>query len=524
MQGPQNREVKLWVSASEEGWLLPSDTESWKCTQTLELKSSAQPSRDAFFNQVAALSHAGLLLLANAQRNAIYAVHLEYGPNPESTRMDYIAEFTVTMPILSFTGTSDILPHGEHIVQVYCVQTQAIQQYALDLAQCLPPPLDNVGLEKSDSSVSGDAVTVEGFHNLDSSAPKMMLQAGSTESGLVARYPLSSGHVEAPITSSNTEAKPVTLAPSSSDPDIVCIPSPPLPLSPRLSRKLSDIRSPQSTLSDHAGEHPVNDYSMDRQMDTIHRNLSETFSSDSKNDEKKAKQDHISSVLNPSVMFKQPTHLITPSEITKAGSSSDNNIIDRMSEGEAKTQDVGNAEVEVKVVGETRSNQIDEFGRQGSQQNPVSDSKEKMFCSQASDLGIEMAREGCVIAPGDTYLTEETGQIDSTGAVSLAQTPDTGEDGLQDMAKDAHEKVSDSSTSVAVPPSPVPNAKGKRQKGKNSQASGLSSSSPSVCNSIDSSNEPNGNSSLPSAENAQILAMQESINQVISQEFLIGQR
>ncbi|BAT88440.1 hypothetical protein VIGAN_05193300 [Vigna angularis var. angularis] len=517
--GPQNREVKLWVSASEEGWLLPSDTESWKCTQTLELKSSAQPSRDAFFNQVAALPHAGLLLLANAQRNAIYAVHLEYGPNPESTRMDYIAEFTVTMPILSFTGTSDILPHGEHIVQVYCVQTQAIQQYALDLAQCLPPPLDNVGLEKSDSIVSADAITVEGFHTLDSSASKIMLQAGSTENGLVPRYPLSSGHVDVPITSSNTEAKPVTLTPSSSEPDVICIPSPPLPLSPRLSRKLSDIRNPQSNLGDHVGEHPVNDYSVDRQMDTIHRNLSETFNSDSKNDEKKVKQDHISSVLNPSVMFKQPTHLITPSEITKAGSSSENNIIDGKSEGEGKMQDVGNAEVEVKVVGETRSNQIDEFGR-GSQQNPVSDSKEKIFCSQASDLGIEMAREGCVITAGDTYLTEESGQLDSTGAVSLAQPPDSGEDGLQDTAKDAHEKVSDSSTSVAVPPSPVSNAKGKRQKGKNSQASGLSFSSPSVCNSTDSSNEPNGISSLPSAENAfpQILAMQESLNQLLTMQ------
>ncbi|RDY08653.1 Varicose-related protein, partial [Mucuna pruriens] len=531
--GPQNREVKLWVSASEEGWLLPSDTESWKCTQTLELKSSAQPYKEAFFNQVAALSHAGLLLLANAQRNAIYAVHLEYGPNPESTRMDYIAEFTVTMPILSFTGTSDILPHGEHIVQ-----TQAIQQYALDLAQCLPPPFENVGIEKSDSSVSRDAITVEGFHSLESSAgrtsemplassaPKTMLQASSTESGLVARYPLSSGHIEAPISkeisSSNTEAKPVTLAPSTSDADIVCIPSPPLPLSPRLSRKLSDIRSPQSNLSDHVGDLPVNDYSMDRQMDTIHRNLSDPLNNDSKNDEKKVKQDDISSVLNPSVMFKQPTHLVTPSEITKSGSSSETNIIDRKSEGEAKIQDVvdvGNAEVEVKVVGETRSNQCDEFSRQGLQQNPVSDSKVQLYCTHFSDLSIEMARECCVIS-GDTYLTEEPGQLDSLGGDSLAQPSDAGEDGLQDIAKDAHEKVSDSSTSVAVPPSPAPNAKGKRQKGKNSQAPGPSSASPSACNSADSTNEPSGNSSLPSAENAfpQILAMQESLNQLLTMQ------
>ena len=102
--------------------MLPSDSESWHCIQTLELKSSAEARiEEAFFNQVVALSQAGLLLLANAKKNAIYAVHLDYGPNPTATRMDYVAEFTVTMPILSFTGTSDLLPHGEQIVQVYCV-------------------------------------------------------------------------------------------------------------------------------------------------------------------------------------------------------------------------------------------------------------------------------------------------------------------------------------------------------------------------------------------------------------------
>ncbi|XP_058787969.1 enhancer of mRNA-decapping protein 4-like [Vicia villosa] len=534
--GPQNREVKLWVSSNEEGWLLPSNTESWKCTQTLELKSSAGPSlKDAFFNQVAALPYAGLLLLANAQRNAIYAVHLGYGPNPESTHMDYIAEFTVTMPILSFTGTSDILPHGEHIVQVYCVQTLAIQQYALDLAQCLPPPLENVGLDRVDSNVSRDAIIAEGFASLDSSAgrtsemplpsstPKITMQASSTESGLVARYPLSSGHIEAPvsreISSSNIETKNVPLVPSSSDANIVCVPSPPLPLSPRLSRKLSDFRSPQSNLSDHVGDQAVNDYSVERQMDTIHRNLSDQLNSDSKNDENKTNQDDISSVLNPSVMFKQPTHLVTPSEITKASSSSETNMIDRMNEVENKIQDVGNAEVEVKVVGEARPNQNDEFGKQGPQQNPVSDGKEKFFCSQASDLGIEVAREFSAIG-GETYITEESGQVDSTGGDSLAQPSNAGEDGLQDLPKDVHEKVSDSSTSTVVPPSPSSNSKGKRQKGKNPQPTGPSSPSPSVCNSTDSSNEPNGIPNLPSTENGlpQIVAMQDSLNQLLTMQ------
>ncbi|KAG0473885.1 hypothetical protein HPP92_015742 [Vanilla planifolia] len=147
--GPLNHEVKIWISTGEEGWLLPGDAESWQCSQTLELKSSAEPRfEEAFFNQVVVLAQSSLILLANAKKNAIYAVHIDYGPYPAATRMDYIVDFTVTMPILSLTGTSDVFPDGEHVVQVYCVQTQAIQQYALNLVQCLPPIVDSPLLAK----------------------------------------------------------------------------------------------------------------------------------------------------------------------------------------------------------------------------------------------------------------------------------------------------------------------------------------------------------------------------------------
>jgi enhancer of mRNA-decapping protein 4 len=146
LQGPLNREVKIWASTNEEGWLLPGGSETWKCTQTLELVSSLEHRSDeAFFNQVAVLPQASLILLANAKKNAIYAVHVEYGPDPASTRLDYIADFTVTMPILSLTGTHETKTDGEQVVQVYCVQTMAIQQYGLELSLCLPPTADNTG-------------------------------------------------------------------------------------------------------------------------------------------------------------------------------------------------------------------------------------------------------------------------------------------------------------------------------------------------------------------------------------------
>ncbi|XP_016170876.2 enhancer of mRNA-decapping protein 4 [Arachis ipaensis] len=125
-----------------------------------------------------------------------------------------------------------------------------------------------------------------------------------------------------------------------------------------------------------------------------------------------------------------------------------------------------------------------------------------------------------VSASEEGWLLPSDAESDLSLGESLSQTSNAGEDGLQDSTKDVHEKISDSSASMTVPPSPAPNTKGKRQKGKNSQASGPSSPSPSACNSVDLSNELGGSSNLPSAENAfhQILAMQESINQLLTMQ------
>ena len=167
------------------------------------------------------------------------------------------------------------------------------------------------------------------------------------------RYPVSSNSVEAitskDFTTSSTESRPVSLASATSDSAVVFVASPPIPLSPRLSRKLSGIRSPADrsepgrTLNDHVGDQQVNDYSVDRQMNTGCSNVSDVpaVDDDSRNDEPKVGQDDLSSVLNPPIMFKHPTHLITPSEILMAASSSEGaNSVDCKSEGEGNIQDV----------------------------------------------------------------------------------------------------------------------------------------------------------------------------------------
>ncbi|KAI3466380.1 hypothetical protein Pfo_023043 [Paulownia fortunei] len=545
--GPLNREVKIWVSASEEGWLLPSDSESWHCTQTLELKSSEARLEEAFFNQVIALSQAGLLLLANAKRNAIYAVHLEYGPNPAATRMDYIAEFTVTMPILSFTGTSELLPHGEQIVQVYCVQTQAIQQYALDLSLCLPPPMENVMYEKSDSSVSLDAASAEGLADLEpssskqaeisisSSAPKVSINESGLESASTVRYPVSPASAESPMppefASSSTETKLVPLSEVANESDISSATSPPLPLSPRLSKTLSGFRSSLSSfdhgpsINDRGPEPKIVEYSVDRQMGVIQTNLSDVASldDDSRNDDNKLSQDDSMTVNHP-IKFKHPTHLVTPSEILMANSTSEvSHINEPQNDVELNIQDVvvsndtRNVEVEVKVVGETRFSQNNDIGPRQELQTYMSENKEKSFCSQASDLGIEMARECRALSP-ETYIVEEARQFNGTGETETSAQLSTIEE-VHDSVKDVCRKVIDSPTPMPAQQPPAPNAKGKKQKGKSAQGSGSSSPSPSAFNSTDSSNEPGVSSSTP-MESAfpQIFSMQEMLNQLLSMQ------
>ncbi|GJS05929.1 hypothetical protein Tco_0362725 [Tanacetum coccineum] len=336
--------MKIWASDSEEGWLLPSDADLWRCLQTLELESSSVPRvEDAFFNQVVALPQTGLLLLANAKKNAIYVVHLEYGPNPEATHMDYIAEFTVTMPILSFVGTSDILAHGDQIVQVYCVQTQAIQQYALDVSQCLPPPFDNAAYERQDSTLSYEPPSTEGLNGLEpprsNAEISLAVAVPSSDPGSFSRQPSSSSLAEG----SMLKESPAPV-----------MESPPVAPSPTLSRKHSDLQSP---ISVHESSEPkVVDYQVDRQAETA------DLVTDSN---KVLKED--------GTMFKQS---IQPHLKSEVDSSVQDVIIN---------PDQQNVELEVKEVGE--------IGKSQNIGGYISEQKEKSFSSQASGFGFEMGKD-----------------------------------------------------------------------------------------------------------------------------------
>lgn len=502
--------------------------------QTLELRSCTETRvEDAFFNQVVVLPQAHLILLANAKKNVIYAVHIDYGSNPLSTRMDYVAEFSVKMPILSITATSDCYADGKHVIQIYCVQTQAIQQYALDLSQCLPPPLENVGLEK-DLSISyiSDAATSDSF-----ASATVGINVSEDPSGN------STQNFSIPLnTSETTPAVKYSLASSSPDNssllEITALKAENRPSAPPISDMDADISpridSERRPSVDNAIDQSVARHSVERGLEVVALNLPDAPLDDSSvKGESKPGPSDITMVPNlPTFpMGTKVTHLVTPSEIlSKAVSSTESNVIPELEGTEARIPEVSStlvtetAEVEVKVVGESGSSVHGEPDSQREPQIHVLEDQSKSLSSQFTESNSEIARE-------DIFNVDEVVRVEDIAFSEGLEQPYSGKDEVKDTVKDESEKDSQSvaatlvaeSVTAATAAQSSSVARRKRQKAKQPQTSGPSSPPQSPFDSTDSFNEQESNFSTIDAGFPQTLSnIQAMLSQVIYFTILIS--
>lgn len=527
--------MKLWTSTAEEGWLSTSDSESWRCNQTLELISSTEHRvEEAFFNQVVVMPQHGLILLANAKKNAIYAIHIDYGPYPAATCMDYIADFTVTMPILSLTGTRDISPDGQHVVQVYCVQTQAIQQYALNLAQCLPP-VDNLLLAK-DPCISHvyDGINSEGFStsdfshhpgNVQSAAVSPIHSVGAINSEHLVVYSpsliSSEAHKIPELPSSNIDIHPSAPPFPTISCDNLHSSGSPGPSDLDLSG-LSGSKGASKGL-EHGpsyGERDVyleaGDYQAEQGEHDGAGNIPNLPFINEKigGDYLKTGQSDISRIQNSHLMFKlagKTTHLVTPLEIL-SGMNSSSDTSPNLRSDEVKVldlisnNDLRHAEV-VKVVDESVMDKSEEFSSQKEANNASMESKNQPSSSPTSNIKNDMPKEG--------DARNNVNEVQLGDYVIAADSIEPFSGNIEESFLKNTTDHSQRETGFVDPASKV--AKGKRQKTKQAQASGSSSPSSSPFNSIDSSNEPRTSMVAPGAEVSfsQIMSMQEVLNQVI---------
>ncbi|RWV85738.1 hypothetical protein BHE74_00024575 [Ensete ventricosum] len=523
-----SREVKIWASATEEGWLLPSDSESWHCTQTLDLKSSLEHrTEEAFFNQIVVLPQASLIVIANAKKNAIYAVHVDYGPYPATTRMDYIADFTVAMPILSLTATHDFLPDGEQVVQIYCVQTQAIQQYALDLIQCLPPPIANAGLVKDPFSRVFETPSLEG-----SGVPEP--SCGLTDSSLDGASATS--HAVASVSSETTRSNELSASsfevqPSApplmkADADALQVAPSSVPLHMDFAGTLPAPKSPEKTeeapsLGGCETDRSFSEYSDDRKVESVVASAFDVpmTKETTPKEESKAGQSDLSMLSNPRMMFKlggNSTHLITPAEILSGAipSSEGNRANQRLIE-EVKLQNmttgdnIEGSDLEVKVVGEGRSGQQELDSQKVPPDFP---DENKEISPETSMADFEVDTECSILAENSFEEESHLGE-DIANPGSKKHLPSPVEE-VPDDTKNTTEEV----TGSAVTSASQSRASDKVKKQIENKRQMLSPSSPSSSpfNSTETLNEPGSSANVPSADATfpQMPAMREMLNQV----------
>eukprot|EP00899_Mesostigma_viride_P007149 jgi/Mesvir1/16435/Mv18157-RA.2 len=177
-QGHHNHELKLWVVQGEGTAASSQDVGAspWACVHQVFLVSSggrqvaddgdaaavlrqlAEGTQEAFFNHVLVAQGDGysLVVLANTRKNAVYTLSVVAGDGSHSplAHFEYLAEFAVVLPILSGAALPSTRPVAitgtaggsgqqaggpvEPVVQLFCVQTTAVQQYALFVTQCVP--------------------------------------------------------------------------------------------------------------------------------------------------------------------------------------------------------------------------------------------------------------------------------------------------------------------------------------------------------------------------------------------------
>lgn len=142
-----NCELKLW------------DISTLKCLQLIQIRSRSFQKQLA--NHFAFDKTGTFLFVVNSKDKSIYAFRVVPGSQDSQPMFDYLTEFSIAQPVLSFMitnherGTSkpNLNPSSSPIseMQLHCVQTKAIQTYYVNSEQCY----SKIG------SVSSPAVTEE---------------------------------------------------------------------------------------------------------------------------------------------------------------------------------------------------------------------------------------------------------------------------------------------------------------------------------------------------------------------------
>lgn len=123
--------------------------------QTLALASSEGTS--AFFNHLCWETSSQFVVLANTIKQHVYVLHYVVAEDGDGY-FDYMSDFSVQLPILSMTSFCEPVQDSDSAgaFSLFCIQTDAIQQYTLDSAACYPAAEATTTVPVLAESTAGD--------------------------------------------------------------------------------------------------------------------------------------------------------------------------------------------------------------------------------------------------------------------------------------------------------------------------------------------------------------------------------
>eukprot|EP00252_Welwitschia_mirabilis_P021119 TRINITY_DN5321_c0_g1_i1.p1 TRINITY_DN5321_c0_g1~~TRINITY_DN5321_c0_g1_i1.p1 ORF type:complete len:1265 (-),score=309.02 TRINITY_DN5321_c0_g1_i1:127-3921(-) len=532
--GLLNHELKLWVCASPEGHLSSSSATTWSCIQTLEFISSSEPRvEDAFFNQIMVVPCANVILLANAKRNAIYAIHMDRSMKPSGTHMDYLAEFSVTTPILSFTATNESVSDGEGTIQIYCVQTRAIQQYALEMSQCFPPPTDFRASEESIShaferSALSAFTPVEPSSSSGALSPHMPDCVQTTPNVRISTF-------SAPVDDLYTCKRPddpIDSAPSSSEV--------PVPLSPRL--KMPTNKGPSENFQDQSpgtSDKVPSDKHKDCQMENVSgnrfngsldepeiQNMTKTEKDVLSHTNDEANEQHnISVTINPNIGIQSglssgPSCLVKPSKVvSNVGISSECQNLDKRINTLKKFDGGTNKTVNGNL---TNCSQEPKNGAKQVEDSSSVHADENSCISQVSNLNCNFPNQ----VDSLTSASKGIDNVQAGGDIEVLEDkdlfPKVGSEESQENVKIVSSKTVAQTSNTSTSHSSSGTKKKKNKKNISALPPSTSPSSTPFPSIGSSDGEPTSTSGLPLEDSlvAQISSMRETLNQLSNMQEL----
>lgn len=169
-----NSTVKLWaLPAAAAGG---AGSHQPQHLQTVSFRG--KQGSGAVFCHVAVQSDLQLVVLADTGRKQVYTLHYSLGGSGSNgaaaaAAFDYASFFSVKQPILSLSTNPEAADAAaEQQLLLYCVQTDAIQQYMLNTSLCMAPPG-----EEAESAVPAAAAAAA------SKAPTSPTAAGAAAAG-----------------------------------------------------------------------------------------------------------------------------------------------------------------------------------------------------------------------------------------------------------------------------------------------------------------------------------------------------